>query len=333
MLRAIALAKKAINPSPNPRVGCVIVKHNKVIAEGFHHEAGKPHAEIEALRKAGKQAQNATLFVNLEPCNHHGKTPPCSKAILKAGIKKVVIGMRDKSKAKGGMDFLRKNSVEVVAGICEKKCKELNQVWLKNTEKQLPYLTLKLALDENGNTIPAKGKKWITGEKARKEVMRMRRKHDAILVGVNTIIIDNPHLTVRGIKSKQQPVRIILNPQQRDISKAKIWRESGKTLEITQKDFPRYNLKSILQKLYHQGITSILVEGGRFTAEKLLAAGLVDKLEIFQHNNEGSPPQLFGKKFPLEWKCNFEKDSLFSGFLNHYGGVSSKKFPRKKLRN
>jgi len=326
MLRAIKLAQKAENPSPNPRVGCVIIEHSKIVGEGFHSEAGKPHAEIEALKKAGKQAENATLFVNLEPCNHHGKTPPCSEAIVKAGIKKVVIGMRDESKiARGGINFLKKNGVEVKIGVCEKDCRELNQVWLKNlsprkrgSQKQLPYLTLKLALDENGNTIPAKGKKWITGSAARKEVMRMRRNHDAILVGVNTIITDNPRLIVRNLALKKQPIRIILNPNQRNISKAKVWRESGKTLEITRKEFPTYNLKSILQKLYQQGITSIFIEGGMFTARKFLEAGLVDKLEIFQHTKKSSPPKLLGKRFALKYQRNFEKDKHFSGFLKIY---------------
>jgi diaminohydroxyphosphoribosylaminopyrimidine deaminase/5-amino-6-(5-phosphoribosylamino)uracil reductase len=318
MLRAIALARKAVNPSPNPWVGCVIMKNGKIVGEGFHHAAGKPHAEIEALKKAGKQAQNATLFVNLEPCNHYGKTPPCSAAIVKAGVKRVVIGMRDRSKAKGGMEFLRKHGVKVKAGVCEKECRELNQVWLKNTQVKLPYLTLKLALDAAGNTIPPKGKKWITGESARREVMRMRSRHTAILVGVNTILTDNPRLTVRGIKVAQQPVRIILNPNIKNIAKAIIWRESGKTLEITRKNFPCYNLKNIFQKLYQQGITSIFVEGGSFTAEKLLQAGLIDRLEIFQHTSKQTPPKLFGKKFPLKYQRKFRKDQLFSCFLKFY---------------
>lgn len=319
MLRAIALAQKAQNPSPNPWVGCVIVKNGKIVGEGFHSAAGKPHAEIEALRKARKQAQNATLFVNLEPCNHHGKTPPCSEAIVKAGVKRVIIGMRDESKtARGGMEFLKKNRVEVKAGVCEKECRELNQIWLKNTQTKLPYLTLKLALDADVNTIPPLGKKWITGSAARKEVMRMRSRHTAILVGVNTIIADNPRLTVRGIKVKQQPVRIILNPDRRNLGCARVWRESGKTLEITRKEFPTYNLKSILRKLYQQGITSIFVEGGKFTAEKLLAAGLIDRLEIFQHTNKKIAPKLFGKKFPLKYQRNFGKDNLFSSFLKIY---------------
>ena len=315
--QALKLAEKAANPSPNPRVGCVIWKNGKIVGKGFHVKAGESHAEIIALKQAGKAAENSTLVVNLEPCNHFGKTPPCSKAILQAGVKRVVIGMRDKSKAKGGIEFLRKNGVEVKAGICEKECRELNQIWLKNTQRKLPYLTLKLALDKDGKTIPPKGKKWITGNLARKEVMQMRRKHDAILVGVNTILIDNPRLNVRGLRVEKQPVRIVLNPNQRDISKAKIWKEKGKNRIITRKEFPSFNLQQILQKLYNEGICSILVEGGEITAKHLLKANLVDRLEIFQH---GKTTQLFSfaKGNSVESKRNFGEDILFTTLLHKY---------------
>jgi diaminohydroxyphosphoribosylaminopyrimidine deaminase / 5-amino-6-(5-phosphoribosylamino)uracil reductase len=302
MLLAISLANKAPNPSPNPKVGCVILQNDKVVGEGFHEKAGKPHAEIIALKKAGKRAEGATLFVTLEPCNHQGKTPPCSHAIVKAGVKKVVVGMRDFSRAKGGVEFLRKNGVEVKTGVLQKECEDLNQIWLKNVKKQLPYLTLKLALDADGSSIPKKGR-WITNTASRREVMKMRREHDAILVGTNTIIADNPRLTVRGLKIAQQPWRIILG--QKKVPKL---RPGGRALFVK-----KLNLK----KLYKLGITSIFVEGGETTAKKLIDQELIDKVFIFQKNARGIP-KVCGKKLALKKVKNFGGDTLFEVVLKKY---------------
>jgi len=311
MLRAIALAQKAPNTSPNPRVGCVIVQNGKVIGEGFHKKAGEAHAEIVALRKAGKKAAGSTLFVTLEPCHHFGRTPPCSRAIVKAGVKKVVIGVPDRSKARGGADFLRKNGVKVETGLCAKECAELNQIWLKNTQEKLPYLALKLALDTDGSTIPKKGK-WITGTSARKEVMRLRRNFDAIMVGVNTIIADNPRLNVRGLQVEKQPLRVVLDRSGRIPKSAKVLRDGGRTL-VVGKTSP----KTLLRKLYKLGVTSIFLEGGATTAKEFLDEKLVDKVWIFRKNAKGVP-KVCGKKLLLKKVKKFGGDTFFECALKKY---------------
>ncbi|MFH1546746.1 MAG: bifunctional diaminohydroxyphosphoribosylaminopyrimidine deaminase/5-amino-6-(5-phosphoribosylamino)uracil reductase RibD [Patescibacteria group bacterium] len=333
MRRAIELAEKAMNPSPNPRVGCVILRNGRIIGEGWHERAGEPHAEILALRKAGKQARGGELFVNLEPCHRFGRTPPCTRAILEAGVKKVVIGMPDQTKAGGGAEFLAKNGVVVEMGICEKECRELNQIWLKNasalTSKKsqgLPFVALKLALDSNGLTIPARGKKWITGNSARRKVMRLRRNFDAIAVGVGTILKDNPRLTVRGLKIEKQPTRIIFDPNLRTPKSAKVLRSSG-TILVSRKPvkFPRsrnlavrnFELKTILEKLFQLGISSIFLEGGETTARKFLAEKLVDHVFIFQKNAHGIP-KICGRKLPLRKISKFGNDTFFEGALRKY---------------
>lgn len=315
MMRALALAKRSYNPSPNPKVGAIIVKNEKVIGQGFHEKAGKSHAEIVALRKAGKKAQGATLFVTLEPCNHKGKTPPCTQAIIKSGIAKVVIGMLDPNPlAKGGANFLQQNGIETQSGILEKECRELNQIWLKNIQNQLPYLTLKIALDKQGSMAPPKGKKWITGEKSRRLVHKMRANHDAILVGVNTIIQDNPRLTVRGLKVAKQPLRIVLDGSSSIPKNAKILKDGGKTL-VMKKFEPK--------KLWKKGVTSILVEGGEKTAKYFLEKNLVDKVYVFQNKTNCNSrtrenPKVFDKKIALKKIKKLGKDTLFEAKLKKY---------------
>ncbi|MBU1089567.1 bifunctional diaminohydroxyphosphoribosylaminopyrimidine deaminase/5-amino-6-(5-phosphoribosylamino)uracil reductase RibD [Patescibacteria group bacterium] len=351
MRRAIELAKKAANPSPNPRVGCVILRNGRIIGEGWHERAGEPHAEILALRKAGKRARDGELFVNLEPCHRFGRTPPCTRAILRAGVKKVVIGMPDQTKAGGGAEFLAKNGVVVEMGICGKECRELNQIWLKNANslipetclpvfnsevaqirrignasRGLPFVALKLALDSNGSTIPVRGKKWITGNSAKRKVMRLRRNFDAIAVGVGTILKDNPQLTVRGLKIKKQPTRIIFDPNLRTPKSAKVL-QSGGTILVSRKPvkIPRarnlvarnFDLKTILKKLFKLGISSIFLEGGETTARKFLAEQLIDHIFIFQKNARGIP-KICGQKLPLQKVRKFGNDTFFEGALRKY---------------
>lgn len=317
MNRAIRLAKKALNPSPNPRVGAVILRNGKIVGAGWHEKAGGPHAEIVALKQAGAKAKGSELFVTLEPCNHQGKTPPCALAILKAGIRKVSIGMLDPNPlAAGGAQFLRAHGVAVTSGILENECRALNKIWLKNasaltSEKSqcLPFVALKLALDEHGSTIPEPGKKWISSKKSRRAVMRMRRNFDAIAVGVGTIVADNPRLTVRGLKIVKQPVRIVFDPNGRTPKNARVLENSDETLLITRREFPDYDLRKILKKLFARGIHSIFLEGGLTTAKKFLAENLVDEIFLFQKDSKAKT-KIWQKK-QLSKIEEFDGDALF----------------------
>ncbi len=323
MQAALLCADQAVNPAPNPYVGAVVVRDGKVVGRGYHVCAGAPHAEVLALRQAGKRAKGATLYVTLEPCTHHGRTPPCAEAIAKAGINRVVLGLRDPTKlAGGGAKWLKKNGVKVKTGVLASECRAQNQMWLKNVKQKLPYLTLKLAVDSSGSTIPKLGKKWITGVAARKRVQQQRAAHAAVLVGVGTVVADNPRLTVRA--SSVQPVRIILDPTGRTPRTARLLEEMGETLIITKKPVrvkgahnlavPAFQLKTILKKLYARGITSIYVEGGLTTAEHFLKAKLVDRLCIFSTSNKRLP-KLWGK---AKQKERVGKDTLWSGVITNY---------------
>ena len=215
MRQALNLALKAEEQvSPNPMVGTVIVKSGKVIAGGYHKKAGLPHAEIVALRKAGSKARGADLYVNLEPCCHQGRTPPCTEAIIAAGIKKVVMGIRDPNRFVNGKGIhcLRKNGIEVVTGILKKDCERLNESFLKYIRTGRPWIILKSALSLDGKIATRAGdSKWITGSKAREYVHRLRNRVDAVLVGAGTVRADDPLLTVRLKKGgTQNPARVIL---------------------------------------------------------------------------------------------------------------------------
>ncbi len=333
MQRAIDLAHQAHNPSPNPRVGCVIVRDGVELASGFHQRAGSDHAEVDALRKLNFQADGATLFVTLEPCRHQGKTPPCTEAISKSGIARVVYGMGDPNfVAGGGGDFLFTQGVEVVCGICETDCRQINQHWLKSLVSDLPYVTLKLALTTDGATV-IPGQKWITGEKSRAEVQCIRARHDAILVGVNTVMADNPQLTVRDFSVDRQPVRVILDPNGKILAKSNVLALPGEIIVVTKNPLKIPNNKSqitnlmvsefdlvgILKALKKRGIQSVMVEGGRITAEGFLAAGLVDRCEFF-YANEFQKLMLWGKEIELSdiRKKQFGADALVISQMKNY---------------
>ena len=211
--RTLKLANKGIGKvSPNPLVGCAIVKNGKIISEGYHEQFGDDHAEVVALKKADEDAKDATLYVNLEPCCHYGKTPPCTDAIIKAGIKKVVIGMIDPNPlvSSGGIKILKKHNIEVKAGIEDKACRHLNRAFIKHISTKLPYVTIKIAQSLDGRVATKTGhSKWITSKKARKETHRLRSENDAILVGISTVLADNPQLTVRHTHGKN-PVFILV---------------------------------------------------------------------------------------------------------------------------
>ncbi|MEK6528346.1 MAG: bifunctional diaminohydroxyphosphoribosylaminopyrimidine deaminase/5-amino-6-(5-phosphoribosylamino)uracil reductase RibD, partial [Nitrospirota bacterium] len=238
MQRALALAVKGKGrTSPNPAVGAVIVKNNKIIAKGYHKKAGTPHAEILSLKKAGAKARGATLYVNLEPCCHTGKkTPPCTKAIIKAGIKKVVTAMIDpNSKVSGrGIRELQNAGIETKVGIMRTEAKKLNEAFIKFITKKEPFVILKVAQSLDGKIATAKGEsKWITGEDARKYVHKLRNEVDAVLVGIGTVKKDNPSLTCR-IKGGRNPFRVVVDSSLSIPLNAKVLKhKDGKTIIAT----------------------------------------------------------------------------------------------------
>ncbi len=309
MAIALGLAKKGRGRTePNPMVGAVIVKNNRIIGKGYHHKAGSPHAEVEAIKDAGARADRADLYVTLEPCNHHGKTPPCTEAIIKAGIKRVFIGAPDPNPSvKGnGADYLEQAGIETYGPVLEDRCNDLNCVFLKNIHLSKPYVYLKLAMTLDGKIATRTGhSQWITSEKARVDGHRLRDRVSAIMVGVGTLIADNPSLTTRLPNKKgRDPIRIILdsnlrtpldanifNPQsdagviiacnkKADKIKVEALKEQGVTV-IATKGIDRVDLGDLMDKLFHESITSILVEGGATVAWSCLEAGIVDRCVFY----------------------------------------------------
>ncbi|WP_462409691.1 bifunctional diaminohydroxyphosphoribosylaminopyrimidine deaminase/5-amino-6-(5-phosphoribosylamino)uracil reductase RibD [Neobacillus sp. Marseille-QA0830] len=287
MRLALDLAKGALGQtSPNPAVGAILVKDNQLIGMGAHLKAGEPHAEVHAIRMAGDKAKGATLYVTLEPCSHYGKTPPCSDLVIQTGIKKVLVATTDPNpKVAGtGIERMRRAGIEVVAGLLEQEARELNKVFFYNIQTGLPYVTLKSAVSLDGKTATSTGESmWITGEDARMDVHQFRHRHDGILVGVNTIIKDNPTLTTRLPSGGKNPVRIILDTYLRTPLKSKmltdgeapVWIITGSEVkadherayrelgvEIIKMDSSQISIQAMLSSLGKRGITSLFVEGG-----------------------------------------------------------------------
>jgi len=309
MRMALALAKKGQGyTSPNPMVGAVIVKDSKVIGSGYHQSFGEAHAEVNAIEEAGSQAKGATLYVNLEPCNHTGKTPPCSLKILEVGIKRVVMAMEDPNTiAGGGAVFLKEHGVEVLAGVCEATAKKLNEAFIKYVTKKRPFVLLKCAATLDGRIATRTGdSKWVTGDKARKFVHQLRHAVDAILVGIGTIHADDPRLTTRlDSDSGRDPVRIVLDthlsisPDARilqldsnsdtilvtgstvtEAKKKRVVKAGVRLLEQPVKN-GQIDLKSLMVGLGSIGITSLLVEGGSHVIASAIRSGIIDKALFF----------------------------------------------------
>ncbi|MCD6052508.1 MAG: 5-amino-6-(5-phosphoribosylamino)uracil reductase / diaminohydroxyphosphoribosylaminopyrimidine [Verrucomicrobia bacterium] len=316
MRETLRLARKATGAtSPNPLVGAVLVKNGKMIGRGYHHRAGQPHAEIEALRdaeKRGADTTGATIYVSLEPCCTHGRTPPCSDAIIKAGIKHVIVAATDPNPAHAGRAFqlLRAAGIKVTEGILAAEATELNRVFNHWIIHRTPLITLKAAMTLDGKTATARGEsKWITSEAARQFAMMLRAEHDAILVGVNTIIADDPSLTIRLAKGKAPDKlhgfrRIILDPQARTPLTAKVVTDEHKHLTtlVVSKTAPAkriaalakhvrivtaptnaagLNLRGLMKKLGKEEITSLLVEGGGETVGKFAEQRLAHRIAFF----------------------------------------------------
>ncbi len=339
MFRCIELARLgAGNVAPNPMVGCVIVSDGKIIGEGFHQQYGQAHAEVNAIRSVSNAAllKNSTLYVSLEPCAHHGLTPPCSDLIVEKQIPRVVIGTVDPFSAVAGkgIEKLKKAGIEVEVGMLENECRELNKRFFTFHEKTRPYIILKWAQTIDGFIDRERGTEdfgqptWITGELAQRLVHKIRSEEAAILVGTNTAEKDNPSLTVRYWCGKN-PVRLVTDNHLRLPKNLHLFDQTAPTLvfnsvkneeeeniSFVKIDFSQNIIPQILQELHSRRILSVLVEGGKQLLESFIEAGLWDEALVF------TGPKFFyrGIKAPhLEGKLiaseTFDSDQLFV-FLN-----------------
>jgi len=275
MRMALAEAEKARGRThPNPVVGAVLVKGSRVISRGHHELAGQPHAEVNAMRKAGKNAKGADLYVTLEPCNHHGRTPPCTDAIIQSGVRRVIYGSTDPNPRVDGHGAVRlRKAGIVVEQVLADECDAANEQWIKFITTGLPWVVLKAAVTLDGKLATAAGdSKWISSEESRALVHEWRDELDAVLVGAGTVRADDPLLTVRGVRGGRTPLRVILGTLP---ERARMRREPGEILEL------QGPLRGALRKLAKRGITSVLVEGGARVHGEFLRQKLWDELRLF----------------------------------------------------
>jgi diaminohydroxyphosphoribosylaminopyrimidine deaminase/5-amino-6-(5-phosphoribosylamino)uracil reductase len=312
----LALKAKRLETSPNPLVGALVVKNKRIVGRGYHKKAGLPHAEMIALDEAAKLAKGSCLYVTLEPCTHFGRTAPCVDRIIKSGIKEVFVGMVDPNPLNNGkgIQILRTHRIKVKVGILEDKLKKINEVFIKYITQKMPFVTVKVAQSLDGKIATSTGdSKWITSDKARAFAHRLRADYDAIMVGVNTILRDNPSLSVWF--SQKQPIKIVVDsqlstPQDANIfskdsrviiatlpvksgqetENRKILAPKAKILEVKEKA-GQVNLKDMMKKLARMEITNILVEGGGTLIGSLFDELLVDKVLFFM-----SPKIIGGKE-------------------------------------
>ncbi len=318
----LEIAKKGIgNVSPNPLVGSVIVKETKIVSAGYHERFGQAHAEINAINNAHESLKGTTLYVNLEPCSHHGKTPPCVDAIIKSGIKRVVIGTLDVNPfvSGKGVQKLVSNGIEVKVGVMEKECVELNKFFFKYIKSKIPYVALKTAQTLDGKIADLGGdSKWITSEPSRRYVHLLRSKYDAVLVGKKTVEIDDPSLTVRLVEGRN-PFRIVLDSSLKlklsckifnctdantiIVTSAKSKTNINKIKNLTARGIKllfaksntngEINLKSALKEIGKLGISSILVEGGSGIFSSFVRQDIFDEINTF------ISPKLLGNGIPV----------------------------------
>lgn len=358
MKMAVELAEQGRGwTSPNPMVGAVIVKDSTVVGKGFHQAAGGPHAEIHALREAGEKARGATLYVSLEPCNHTGWTPPCTHAILESGIKRVVAGMRDPDPrvTGGGLAFLESQGVDVSVGVCEDLCHRLNEIFIKYVTTSRPFVVLKCAATIDGCIATYTGdSKWITNPRSRQFVHALRHAVDAIMVGIGTVLKDNPRLTTRlEGRDGKDPMRIVLDthlsiPQDArllhlssdsdtlivtgnaaPVEKTRKLKELGIRFLAVDDDQGQINLPALVQELGAMGITSVLIEGGSRVNGSAFRAGIVDKLYMFYapkiYGGDGIPicagpgAERMEQSMGLEdiRVHRFADDVMIEGYLKH----------------
>lgn len=289
--------------SPNPLVGCIIFdKYGNITGKGYHACYGECHAEVNALKEAKEKANGGTLYVSLEPCSHHGKTPPCADKIIQSGIKKVIVGMIDPNpKVSGdGIKKLQSAGIEVISGVLENECKKLNEIFIKHITEQRPFVAIKTASTIDGKISTKIGSsKWITSEAARNEVHRLRNKYDAILTGSGTVIADNPELNCR-IECGRNPARVIIDSELKTDPKSRVYADNAaKTyiaaIEDSKGNYPenveiikcpltpenKIDLAFLTNELYKKGICSILVEAGGELNGAFIKNNLVDKFYFF----------------------------------------------------
>ncbi|MCL6499091.1 MAG: bifunctional diaminohydroxyphosphoribosylaminopyrimidine deaminase/5-amino-6-(5-phosphoribosylamino)uracil reductase RibD [Firmicutes bacterium] len=292
--------------SPNPMVGTVVVRDGVEVGCGYHRAAGGPHAEAEALARAGELARGATLYVNLEPCDHHGRTPPCTEAILAAGVRRLVVAMEDPDpRVRGrGIRRLREAGVEVAVGVLEEEARRVNAAYVKHRTTGLPWVTCKWAMSLDGRIATRTGaSRWITGTQAREYAHRLRDYHDAVLVGCGTALRDDPALTCR-LPGGRDPLRVVVDsgahlpPEARmlregsspvvvattpraDPGRAERLRRAGAEVWVCEPDAGGVSLRDLLRRLADRGVLSVLAEGGSALHASLLEAGLVDRLAAF----------------------------------------------------
>lgn len=314
MARALRLAARGrFTTHPNPNVGCVIVKDGEIVGEGFHYRAGEPHAEVHALRMAGERAKGATAYVTLEPCSHHGRTPPCCDALIAAGVVRVVAAMQDPNPqvAGRGLYRLQQEGIDVSHGLMMGEAEALNKGFLKRMRTGFPYIQLKMGASLDGRTAMASGEsQWITSPQARRDVQRLRAQSHAILTSSATVLADDPALTVRwdelthDIQARypqenlRQPLRIVIDSQNRVTPQHRIVQQAGETLfartrqdsrewpeNVRTLQIPEHkghlDLVVLMMQLGKQQVNSIWVEAGPALAGALLQAGLVDELIVY----------------------------------------------------
>ena len=315
MARALELARKGVySTHPNPRVGCVIVRDGAIVGEGWHVRAGEPHAEVHALRQAGDKAKDATAYVTLEPCSHHGRTPPCADALVNAGVARVVAAMQDPNPDVAGRGLLRLMSagIAVQSGVLESEARALNKGFLKRMEHGLPYVRVKLAMSLDGRTAMASGEsQWITGPEARSAVQRLRAQSSVVLTGADTVLADNARLTVRpdelrlnaeltALAATRPPLRVLVDGRLRVPLDAPFFKagnalvatcaaasargryhDEGHEILALASSGGHVDLRKLLLELAARGVNDVLVEAGPKLAGAFTRLGLVDEFQIF----------------------------------------------------
>ncbi|MGG7146326.1 bifunctional diaminohydroxyphosphoribosylaminopyrimidine deaminase/5-amino-6-(5-phosphoribosylamino)uracil reductase RibD [Clostridium butyricum] len=308
MKRALELAVKGIGMvNPNPMVGAVIVKDNKVIGEGFHEKYGHAHAERNAVKNAVEDIEGATVYVTLEPCAHYGKTPPCVDLLIEKKVRKVVIGMLDPNPLVAGKSIkkLKENNIEVKVGVKEKECRELNEVFIKYITTKKPFVIMKAGISIDGKIATSSGEsKWITSERSRLHSHELRNRMSGIMVGINTVLSDDPSLTYRGEHKGKDPLRIIIDStlkvpfeskvikynnnntivacvENTDLIKKEKLEKMGVKIIETKSKKGKVDLQEVVEKLGKEKIDSILLEGGGTLNFSALKEGIVDKVRFY----------------------------------------------------